>query len=216
MTTTPIDRSQCGAPRHGTWAAANKARCRCPDALEALRRYRKHQTHGRLPPGIIDATGTIRRLQALAAIGWSGPELGARLGYRPSNAAQRVADLRNPRSGRVFATSARAVAALYERLSGTPGPSDKTRARAHAAGWAPPLLWEDADIDNPDAQPLPDDQPRGRGRSARIDLADIDHLQQQGYQLHAIAARLGVNTASIRRAKQRAAAAARRAAENAA
>lgn len=108
----------------------------------------------------VDATGTRRRLQALVSLGWSQSELGRQLGMSPSNFGKTL------RARQVVASTARAVAALYDRLWNTPAPADDhrqrisvSRAKRHAtlAGWLPPLAWDDETIDDPNYQPLMSD-----------------------------------------------------------
>lgn len=144
-----MDRSHCTARRHGTSSAYDYG-CRCPDAREANRLRKKRGREGRLPPGRVSPIGTQRRLQALSAIGWSHLIIARELGMHPT----RVRDLRgNQRTNNIYRTTAIKVARLYERLSGTPGPSDKVRVWAEKLGWAPPLAWEGLNIDDPNAQP---------------------------------------------------------------
>lgn len=104
---------------------------------------------------MVDATGTRRRLRALAAIGWSFSELGRRLDRKQ----QFISHLAEDGCALVTAATTRRVAELYDQLSGTPAPPSQpaTRARRNAEreGWAPPLAWEEDTIDDPAAQPDP-------------------------------------------------------------
>lgn len=95
----------------------------------------------------VPALGSRRRAHALAALGWSITEQAAQLGMPQSAYSSSI--------NRAQVTSARAhqIADLYERLSGTLGPSDRARALAETHGWAPPLAWDDDDLDNPLARP---------------------------------------------------------------
>lgn len=97
----------------------------------------------------IDPSGTRRRLQALAAIGYSIPAQAARMG----RAATNVYRLMSQQS--VTVASARQVRDLYDELSMRP-PEETPyvrRARNGAArhGWLPPLAWDDDLIDLPDS-----------------------------------------------------------------
>ena len=105
----------------------------------------------------IDATGTHRRLQALMAIGWTMPQLTAQLnrGYALAALGPRTL-ARTLHSSSVRASTARAVADLYERLWDQQPPTAtiaeraaaaKARARAQHNGWPPPLGWDDIDTD---------------------------------------------------------------------
>lgn len=91
----------------------------------------------------IPSLGMVRRVRALAAIGWSITDQAAELGVGRSQFCNSLA-----RDG-VSVERDRAVRTMYERLSGTPGPSPYARRRAERDGWAPPLAWEDEDLDNP-------------------------------------------------------------------
>jgi hypothetical protein len=190
------DRAGCPATRHGTALAYQVDRCRCDDARETYRIYRKRLREARYEPDRVDSTGTARRLQALAAIGWPAEHLAVRLGC--SDVA--VQQWRRRRHPAVYRRTADRVAALYEQLSGTPGPSPITRDRARRAGWAPPLLWDGIDLDDPGAEPHDDTA----SLPPRLDLDEVEHLARYGVPLDEIAARLGVRATSIERARQRA------------
>jgi len=92
---------------------------------------------------VIDACGTRRRLQALSALGWRGVDLEPllKIEYRT---VSRVA-----KAKRVTVGTAERVAAVYDRLSMTQGPSATTRRRALAKGWLVPMEWDDDLIDDP-------------------------------------------------------------------
>lgn len=93
----------------------------------------------------IPAEGTRRRIEALAAIGWSQHEVARRLG-KSESWGERV-----KRSRRVHRSTAEAVRRIYDELSMTPGPSEWSRSWARAQGWIPPLGWDDDTIDDPGA-----------------------------------------------------------------
>lgn len=107
---------------------------------------------------LIDATGTVRRIRALIALGWSQAALARRLGITPQNfwfpSAVRPS---------VLVSTARAVRELYDELSmqlppeHTPaqrGAASRARAYAKARRWALPLSWDEDKIDDP-AAPKP-------------------------------------------------------------
>jgi hypothetical protein len=104
---------------------------------------------------LVDSTGTVRRIRALIALGWSQAKLADLLGITPQNfwfpAAARP---------RVLSSTARAVRELYDDLSMKHPPEDTpaqraaaSRARSYAAArrWVPPLAWDDDKIDDPAA-----------------------------------------------------------------
>lgn len=102
------------------------------------------------PPqsNLVPAVGTIRRVRALARLGWTFAHIIAAGG----SAIHRLDQLKNQEW--VTERFAAAVHTAYEALSMTPGPSKYTAGRAARAGWAPPLAWDDDTIDDPDAQPV--------------------------------------------------------------
>ncbi len=98
------------------------------------------------PGHFVPCLGTARRLRALAAIGYGPRELGPML----DEPAAEVARLRRLHRDQVHARRAAAIAALYGRLEGTHGPSDRARAEARLRDWAPPLAWDDeTHLDDP-------------------------------------------------------------------
>lgn len=97
--------------------------------------------------GQVPALGTIRRLQALTAYGYPLRRLAALTGVAASGIR---ALLRSERRW-VHSNTQRRVAATYERLSITPGPSEVARRTGRGNGWAVPAAWDD--IDNPESRP---------------------------------------------------------------
>lgn len=183
---------------------------------------------------VVDGTGTRRRLQALACLGWSVNRLTLEsdLNRQSLDAALR--------GGQVLARNARGVAALYERLWDQPAPAEDHRSRISAArainraataGWAPPMAWDDESIDNPDARPLLSDahadvdedrvdehaielvldgQPMTlTGRDLEV---AVDRLADRGLSYADIAARVRSDEKTVRRIRNNAQARASRAA----
>lgn len=105
-----------------------------------------------LAPSVrVDSIGTVRRLRALVAIGWSQSKLARRLGMHPANFGAML------RARQVHQRTAQAVKALYEELWDQPPPTGTgyeraaaARAKAYAAehGWPPPMAWDDDRIDD--------------------------------------------------------------------
>jgi DNA-binding NarL/FixJ family response regulator len=200
--------------RHRT-ASDYRYGCRCPEAREAYRLYRKRGREGRGVPQVINSLGTARRLQALAAIGWSCPDLAVELGYG-SYAA--VSYLQRRDRPTVLRSIAERVAAVYDRLSMTPGASVRAVRTAARNGWAPPLAWDDDEIDLPQAKPrgkvtwdaAPPDPAviervvRGERRADEVlrrserDAA-IHQCRALGIPAHEIARRVGVSTRTVDR-----------------
>lgn len=105
----------------------------------------------------VDPTGTRRRLQALACLGWSVNQLAEHAG------ADRQPFDQAMRGGEITARTAHTIAALYEHLWDTPAPARDHREkisvsratnRARRESWAPPLAWDDDTIDDPAAGPM--------------------------------------------------------------
>jgi hypothetical protein len=104
---------------------------------------------------LVDATGTLRRLQAMIRRGWPQLHLAARLGMTPQNFSTMLG------FNQVTAAKARAVRDLYQRLQNADptdhGVSAHSRVRAAnygtAHGWPLPAMWDDDAIDDPAAHP---------------------------------------------------------------
>lgn len=106
--------------------------------------------HIATPGACVPSVGTVRRLQALCAIGYTQSDLLARAGL---SSARRGRLFHLGRQASVWASTARAVEALFNELQLTPGPSERSRRRAAELGWAPPLAWDEDTIDDPAATP---------------------------------------------------------------
>lgn len=146
--------------------------------------------------GEVCAIGTRRRLQALAALGWDPVPLAARAGLDWS-VVQHAAT--------VPAGAAVLVARTYDRLSMTRPPLTARSARVAAQAvrhrWAPPLSWDEDDLDDPDAETPPPWPPR-RGLAA----TEVVELRELGLSDLEISARLGIQVAAVGRRVRRAAA----------
>lgn len=148
----PSNHPDCGKPGRGGTERHRKegtTSCQpCRDATAAARR-RYVALRTRLGKRRVPAVGTRRRLQALAAIGWTFGELGQELGGWHATRVQAVSVAEH-----VFVDTAADVRRLYERLWNTPGTSERGRRRAVRAGWFPPMDWDDDRMDDPDYIPL--------------------------------------------------------------
>lgn len=98
----------------------------------------------------VDATGSRRRLQALAVLGWSAREIAARLGRLDH---QTYLNVQSGRTTVVRQHTVDDIARLYDDLWDKPGPSKRARTIALGKGWVPPLAWDDDAIDDPAATP---------------------------------------------------------------
>lgn len=105
---------------------------------------------------VIDATGTRRRLQALAAIGWPVAALHQHIDFVTLSTIERLRF-----NKLVTARLARAVRALYtwastgtaEEHGITGWVAERGRKQAARRNWAPPNTWDDDTIDDPEALP---------------------------------------------------------------
>ncbi|GAA0495121.1 hypothetical protein Ade02nite_19170 [Paractinoplanes deccanensis] len=207
----------CPAPYHGTHAAYQSAKCRCPHAKEAKRLYKKRAKHGLLTPVLVDATGTRRRVQGMWALGHTTSDIIEETGGRFSEPVV----IKFCRQDHVTPVSRDLIAAAYQVLINRPGRSSRTRDRARAAGYALPIQWG-ADIDDPAAVPEPlepeplepddvctdlvDEAVVERAlEGERVELTDAELIAAlqagtaRGEKLSTVAARLGVNHVGAKR-----------------
>jgi lambda repressor-like predicted transcriptional regulator len=106
----------------------------------------------------IDPTGTLRRVHALEALGWSKRRTADAVGYAQQNLKT---CLRQPT---VSARLARRIAAVYDQWWNQrpedhgvqPYVADRVRRYAAANGYYGPLAWDDDTIDDPKAGPATD------------------------------------------------------------
>ncbi|MFY1588962.1 hypothetical protein ACN267_31230 [Micromonospora sp. WMMD734] len=166
-----------------------------------------------LAPGqTVDATGTRRRTQALAAIGWSVSEQARRIGRTCRNHCHVLT------IPAVQLRTAEAVKALYDELSTTPAPpgvsATRTKRWAQRHGWVPPLAWDDDTIDDPAASPDLGDERPGlidpvaveralAGERVRLTDAERDEAFRiglaRGMSGHAISVALRLSSVTYRR-----------------
>ena len=141
-------------PRHGSnggYLAHITARDQlcdpCREAHNAARRnlWRKRYLRG-VDRLYVDATGTVRRIRALQALGWRYADIDAAVGHAERGWAHNLTA-----QDRVHVDTAEKVQAAFEQLAMTRGPSERVRRHAARMGWAPPLAWDD--IDDPAEQP---------------------------------------------------------------
>lgn len=92
----------------------------------------------------VPRTGTVRRIQALMAIGYSHADLAAR-GIDSRN-------LLNQQGRWVTRTTHDNVAEKYRQLSRRPGPTDRSIREAVKRGYLGPAAWDDIDRD-PEPEP---------------------------------------------------------------
>jgi hypothetical protein len=147
---------------HGTYTAYNADGCRCLECRVGHGTYRQNRrrmmAYGRWKP-FVDPAGSMRRLQALAAIGWSIAYVAPLTGRSP----EEVRRISRGEHTKLLRPTADAIRRVYDELSMTPRPTkgsngsvQKIINKARQEGWPPPLAWDDESIDDPDASPCVD------------------------------------------------------------
>jgi DNA-binding phage protein len=143
---------------------------------------------------------------------WSLQAVARAAGLR---APQLARALENPRT--ITPKLANEVSAAYDRLWNGEPPRETREQReladaaanvARKGGWAPPLAWDDDQIDRPDGQPVPDWRRSARVTMRSADLSeDADFVRAMGGYADAdvgiVAARLGVSRARLEKALSR-------------
>lgn len=147
----------------------------------------------------IPSVGTVRRLRALHAIGYTGTDLATRLDFSSTT----VRELLAGEKPLVRASTARSVAALFNALEVNPrsrsGSTSRAINRAKRLGWPVPFSWDGDTIDDPGARPCVP--------QLTVDdwLPEYEKLRAKGYHKRKIAALMGIEATSLnsrlRRAK---------------
>ncbi len=148
-----------------------------------------------VPRGLVDATGTRRRLQALMVLGHTLPDIARRIGVGGSSLQQTA----EGRWQAVRSLTATKVARVYRDLSTAPAPptrhAEKARNQAMMQGWHGPMAW--ADIDDPACEPDPDVP----AVPCHVHADDVAELAACGLDDDAIGRRLGVSARTVLRAR---------------
>ena len=175
-----------------------QVRAATAEKILAVRPDPAHVAEGAL----VDATGTRRRIQALAAVGFTFTSLAPHLGTNRLY----VGDIAT--ADKVMARTARKAAEVYDRLwdadpqrhGATAVGVSRAKRLAAREGWPPPLAWDDETIDDPAAVPHAEPERRRLGDTA----SEIGWLLETGERdPETIARRLGVETGSVKRALAR-------------
>lgn len=192
---------------HGTYTRYTRG-CRCTPCTQASKAYNRARRRAIALGqwrGMVDATGTQRRLRALVALGWPMEWLSRRMGAHPDTVGNLF------RSGLAKPATADRVRQLYDELWDTPpatstaqeaGEVAKARRRAQARGWPPPMAWDDDEIDDPTATAV---VPLLMPAVPRLPGGDeLLWLIEQGETIPSLARRYGVLEISVERAVYRA------------
>ena len=150
----------------------------------------------------VDATGSARRLQALAINGWPTRNLAKQLGHKDPATIQHIANGKTPT---IRLRTKDGIRALFDELWDQPGPSKRTADFAKARGWLPALAWDDDVIDRPEHQPEDVRRAKVNGGGSGVTLEDIEEAREQGYvTAQQIGWRLGVSSWSVQQILSRA------------
>ena len=196
----------------GHWRDGTPTCQPCRDAQAAWQRQYTTRRYVNRGPLLVDSTGTIRRIQGLVALGWPMHVLGERRGVTGRNLHRLLSQTR------VHRDTAANIAALYDELSMTIGPSARSRYLARNNGWAVPMAWDDDKIDDPAARPSKmvahrpaaiDEiavQRASRGERVRLSAAEraevVRRLTAAGLSAADIADRLGIEKRSVTRLRK--------------
>ncbi len=163
---------------------------------------------------VSDCTGTLRRIQALIALGWSMTRLAEHLGRDPSG----ISRLLTTRT--VTVGTARNIRNLYPQLAWQPPPAttpgerasvEAARRYAHARHWPTPAAWDDIDTDPQPHHGAPGDLHVDQVAVARaidgepipLNHAErkyaVDQLTRRGLSIRQIAARLRTHPRTVSR-----------------
>ena len=149
----------------------------------------------------VDATGSARRLQALAVNGWPSRNLAKQLGHKDPATIQHIANGKTPT---IRLRTKDDIRRLFDELWDQPGPSKRTADIAKARGWLPALAWDDDLIDRPEHRPEDVRRPV-RTTWSGITLEDIEEARAQGYgTAEQIGWRLGVSRDTVQQILSRA------------
>lgn len=146
---------------HTASETCHSAGCRRPECrtahAEGARRRRRLVAYGQWTPQSVPNIGARRRIEALQRLGWSMRELSRMLDCHPD----RLSVLFLTQTG-ISPRNHQRVAALYDELWDRPAPqrtkgerisARRAMNRAADLDYAPPLAWNDDEIDDPAARP---------------------------------------------------------------
>lgn len=159
--------------------------------LSALQYVLQHPTWHK-PDARVDSTRAWQQMRSLSALGWPMDWLCREIGYT------RFKPLPTMRRS----TAAR-IQDLYDRLSGTRGPSSRAAAHAKHLGWHVPLAYDEDGQLVPGAVPdaLTDARERRARRAERPEL--VARLTAQGQTAEQIAQALDITPRTVVRDRAR-------------
>lgn len=152
-------------------------------------------------PGMVNAVGAVRRIRALAALGFPMRSLAGRIGVAQTTV------WRITQQTEMYRPTSRAVADCYEQLRNErpedhgipPGVAARTRRWAAEQQWPDPLWWEDmGHLDDPTFDPAAVERHLNRDELAALRRREIEHLDSYGCTPEVIAERLDMALSSVR------------------
>jgi hypothetical protein len=181
-------------PRHGTPSGYTTGGCRLACCTAASTRYNKvYRMRALNGPTKVPTVGAVRRIRALQAMGWTLKDIAAAVGVKPGGSFGTLANRAS-----ITRSMHDRIAAAYDRLQATPGPSDRARQYAKRQGWAPPFAWDEGALDDPNARPDFGTPERG------FDLDEWVFLVDCGESPERAAERCGVTLNAVSKAAYRA------------
>ena len=146
-------------------------------------------------PYLLPVLGTTRRLRGLAVMGWT---LRAITGHVPLT-TKTLSLLMAGAQPYVTWYAAEHIARAYDQLCMRRGPSERARVYAQRKGWAPPLAWDEDDLDDPNAEPwMEPEHP-----DAELNMSEFMRLLNFGELPEQAARRVGVGLSAIENAARR-------------
>lgn len=173
------------------------------DVAARILRVRADQVLARRanPAGFVPAVGARRRIEALLALGWRHEDITATSGLP---GARQSGVVLHQRGDWLAKATHDAILTAYAALSSRQGPSERTRRRALALGYAPPAAWDDdTALDDPDAAPAEGWRPGQAPSRTGADLDEFERLTAAGEDPGRAAQRLGVTAGAIAKAARR-------------
>ncbi|MGW4505753.1 hypothetical protein ACWENO_14045 [Streptomyces sp. NPDC004436] len=143
------------------------------------------------PGKVVNATGTLRRIQALSRMGHPLRVIAQHAGTNKDV----LRKLLHGKQAGVTQSLAARITQAYDLLSQQEPPFNKHTSRARniatSRGWHLPSAWAEDALDDPDAEPATEMNSRELAAYRRQEIA---HLASFGIPEHDIAARLGMST----------------------
>ena len=124
-----IDRPRCRARQRGTAVGYRYYGCRCPQCRDAHRVHTKLHREHRLPPALVDAGRTHRRIEELVARGFTGTDIARHAGWDSRRSVHHLLQ-RN----QIRPRTAELIARVYGELTESPAPSGIGRVGSCGSG----------------------------------------------------------------------------------